>query len=295
MSKTLHISSRVISEPLVEAILQQSEYSYSCFTDQVAAKKAIRDQKNFLIEHAVESLKSALLPARRRAMELASKKGASSWLTTLPIEEFGFCLHKGAFADALALRYGWTPSRIPVSCVCGSSFTVDHVLFCPRGGFPILRHNEIRDVTANLLSEVCHDVRTEPDLQPLSGESLAGRSSVSSEGARLDIAVSGIWGGRYERSFIYVRVFNPHASSNRNTSIPNCYRRHEAEKKRAYEQRIREVEHSSFTPLVFSVTGGMGQQCSTFYRRLAALLAEKGMSHTPQPSPGFDVYSLSAS
>ena len=120
-----------------------------------------------------------------------------------------------------------------------------------------------------------YDVRTEPDLQPLSGESLAGRSSISSEGARHDIAVSGFWGGRYERSFVDVRVFNPHAPSNRNTSIPNCYRRHEAEKKRAYEQRISEVEHSSFTPLVFSATGGMGQQCSTFYRRLAALLAEK--------------------
>ena len=57
------------------------------------------------------------------------------------------------------------------------------------------------------------------------------------------------------------------------TSI--CYRRHEAAKKRAYEQRIREVEHSSFTPLVFSASGGMGQQGSTFYRRLAALLTEK--------------------
>ena len=90
-------------------------------------------------------------------MELASEKGASSWITTLPIKEFGFCLHKGAFADALALRYGWTPSRIPVSCVCVSPFTVDHVLSCPRGGFPILRNNEkeICDVTANLLSDVC--------------------------------------------------------------------------------------------------------------------------------------------
>ena len=152
---------------------------------------------------------------------------------------------------------------------------MDHVLSCSRGGFPILRHNEIRDVTANLLSEVCHDVRTEPDLQPLSGESLASLSSVSSEGARLDIAVSGFWGGRYERSFVDVRVFNPHAPSNRNTSISNCYRRHEAAKKRAYEQRIRVVEHSSFTPLVFSASRGMGQQGSTFYRRLTALLAEK--------------------
>ena len=144
-------------------------------------------------------------------------------------------------------------------------------LACARGGFPILRHNEIRDVTADLLSEVCHDVRTEPDLQPLTGESLVSRSSVTSEGARLDIAVNGFWGGRYERTYLDVRVFNPHAPSNRNTSITNCYRKHEAEKKRAYEQRIREVEHSSFTPLVFSATGGMGKQGSTFY----ALLAEK--------------------
>ena len=49
----------------------------------------------------------------------------------------------------------------------------------------------------------------------------------------------------------------------------------EAEKKRAYEQRIREVEHSTFTPLVFSATGGMAKQSTTFYKRLASLLAVK--------------------
>jgi len=76
-------------------------------------------------------------------MELASEKGASNWLTTLPIEEYGFSLHKGAFVDALALRYRWTPTCIPVSCVCGSSFTVKYVWSCPSGGFRILRHNEI--------------------------------------------------------------------------------------------------------------------------------------------------------
>ena len=42
---------------------------------------------------------------------------------------------------------------------------------CPKGGFPYLRQNEIWDVTANLLSEVCtnYDV-TEPHLQPPFGE-----------------------------------------------------------------------------------------------------------------------------
>ena len=113
-------------------------------------------------------------------------------------------------------------SNIPwkrMVCACGSSFTVEHVLSCPRGGFPIIRHNEIRDVTATMLTEVCHDVLVEPDLQPLSGEVLARASSIRTDGARLDIAVNGLWGGRFERSFLDVRVFNPHAPSNRNSTI----------------------------------------------------------------------------
>ena len=81
---------------------------------------------------------------------------------------------KGAFYDALALRYDWSPSNIPKSCPCGTSFSIEHALSCPKGGFPILRHNEIRDLTANLLTEVCHKVSIEPDLQPLTGESLRG-------------------------------------------------------------------------------------------------------------------------
>ena len=185
------------SEPLVKAIMQCKEYSYSCLADQLTAKSEVRQQKHLQVKQAAKSLKNRLSPTKRRAMELASERGASNWLTALPIEEFGFCLHKGAFADALALHYGWTPTRIPVSCVCGISFTVEHVLSCPRGGFPILRHNEIRDVTANLLTEICHDVKTQPDLQPLTGETLECQSAITSDGARLDIAANGFWGGRY--------------------------------------------------------------------------------------------------
>ena len=31
------------------------------------------------------------------SMELASEKGASNWLSALPLEKYGFALHKGAF------------------------------------------------------------------------------------------------------------------------------------------------------------------------------------------------------
>ena len=92
------------------------------------------------------------------SLKLAGEKGASSWLSTLPLECHGFALHKGGFCDALALRYGWSPKNLPVSCVCGRSNDIEHALSCPNGAFPTIRHNDIRDLTVELMSEVCHDV-----------------------------------------------------------------------------------------------------------------------------------------
>jgi len=79
----------------------------------------------------------------------------------------------------------------------------------------------------------------------------------------------------HERCYTDIRVFNPFASSNSGTALSSCYRKHELSEKRAYDLRIREVEHSSFTPLVFSATGGMGHEANIFYKRLASLLSEK--------------------
>lgn len=38
---------------------------------------------------------------------------------------------------------------------------------------------------------------------------------------------------------------------------------------------VREVENGSFTPLVFSSIGGMGVEASTFFKRMAELIASK--------------------
>ena len=165
--------------------------------------------------------------------------------------------------------------RAPSLCACGSKFSVEHALSCPKGGFPSIRHNEIRDLTANLLTEVCNDVCIEPTLQPTDSVVLTGSSSNTQDGARLDITANGFWGGRFERTFFDVRVFNPHAPSNRHPRLSSCYRKHELEKKRQYEQRVREVEHASFTPLVLSATGGTANEATTFYKRLASCLATK--------------------
>ncbi len=65
----------------------------------------IRKQRREQATEAAQNLKEDLPHTLKRAMKLAQEKGASSWLTALPIEEFGFTLHKRAFQDALALRY----------------------------------------------------------------------------------------------------------------------------------------------------------------------------------------------
>ena len=79
------------------------------------------------------------------AMDFASVKVASSYFMPYPYKN----LHKSAFLDALALRYGWMPLKVPSLCACWSSFSVDHVLSCPKGGLPSLCHNDIRDLTAS--------------------------------------------------------------------------------------------------------------------------------------------------
>ena len=82
-------------------------------------------------------------------------------------------------------------------------------------------------------------------------------------------------GGGFKWTYLDVRVFNPLAAYSSNTDISKCYHNQENEKKRVYEQRIQETKHSTFTPLEFSASAGMGRQATVFYQRLAAMLAEK--------------------
>ena len=94
-----------IAAPLKEQVLaQNNEYSLDCIESQVEAKvEAQKHQRNNAKERA-SALKESSSNSLQRAMDLAQEKGASSWLTTLPLEEFGFTLHKDAFS---CLLFNW--------------------------------------------------------------------------------------------------------------------------------------------------------------------------------------------
>ena len=36
------------------------------------------------------------------------------------------------------------------------------------------------------------------------------------------------------------------------------------------------IEHGTFTPLVFTINGGMGVECSMYHKQLAKKISEKG-------------------
>ena len=117
-----------------------------------------------------------MLPDKtQRAVDLACEKGASNWLTVIPLKDMDFDLNKREFRDAVRLRYDWPIPDNPSG---------DHAMIV------IQRHNEIRDLQAQLLDMVCYDVQVKPALQPITGEELA-RGTNQAPDARLDVHCRG--------------------------------------------------------------------------------------------------------
>ena len=177
---------------------------------------------------------------------------------------------------------------MPYACDMAGDHNIYPLIVSVANSSPSSMHSAVQEVgslpfntmkfatfTANLMSGVCHSVGTKPSLQPVTGEQFEHRTANREDGARLDIAAQGFWGRDRQGAFFDVRVFNPHAPCYQNSTLAQRYRKNELEKKRAYEERVREIEHGSFSPLVFSAAGGMGTIATVVYKRLASLLAEK--------------------
>ena len=151
---------------------------------------------------------------------------------------------------------------------------MDHALSCKKRGIISLCHNQIRDLTANLLKIMCHDVLIEPTLQQLTGKSLHERTANITDEVRVDIAARGFWISG-QQAFFDIRVFNPMAQRYGSQELTKAYQINECEKKRQYNEGILGVEHGSFTPLVMTALGGMGREASKFYSCLLESIVKK--------------------
>jgi hypothetical protein len=265
-------ASRFITKNLTDVILNQDQ-DFSNYDKEDAKEKVKigKNMKNEELKTRFTNLMEQLTEKEKRMIDLAKEKGVGAWLSARPIKSLGYVLNQQEFRDAICLRYGWAIPNTPTYCQCGKKNDLNHTLSCAKGGYTIMRHNCLRDLEAELLKEVCHDVRIEPELLPVGERDLTGNLA---DGARLDVSAVGVR-GPHEKNFLDIKVFHPNCQSYIGKDIDKLYVEHERIKKRAYQERVLNVEHASFTPIVFSTTGGAGPEANRHHKRVASLIADK--------------------
>ena len=186
-------ASKKVTEKLKAIIIRQDFDTNINATEIVAVKREVKHEKEMLWKTKYESIHAGLNTSTKWALDNAQQKAASSWLTSLPITWLGFVLNKQEFKDSISLRCNWHIDNVPNYCGCGSANDIDHCLTCRRGGYVVMRHNQIRDTITNVMKEVRHDVQVEPHWIPTEGESLINPNASAEANARLDVSGRGVW------------------------------------------------------------------------------------------------------
>jgi len=114
-------------------------------------KNRIRQEKNTKCQNSRDKLLKKLTPESQQLTKGAMEKGASSWLSALPIKAIGYALNKQEFTDAICMRYGWKVKSIPTHCAYGEINSVDHSLICKLDGYTSMRHNSVRYSEAQIM------------------------------------------------------------------------------------------------------------------------------------------------
>ena len=77
------------------------------------------------------------------------------------------------------------------------------------------------------------------------------------------------------QAYFDVKVVSPFARSNVHLSPAQLFKNAERQKIREYGERIRNVDHGDFNPLVFTCAGGMAPKSHLVLKRLAEKLSER--------------------
>ena len=176
-------------------------------------KRQHQASKTASVKSRMESVDSTLPSDLLRPVNQSRDKGASSWLTAVPLVDQGLVLNKQEFRDCLRLGYNMPVSDLPSKRVCGEKYTVCDALSCKKGGFVAQRRYGVRNLLTSLISKVCTNVEVEQQLQPLDNERFNLRTAVTSPEARLDFKAGGFW-SHGVTAFFDVRVTHVNSKCN---------------------------------------------------------------------------------
>jgi len=182
------------------------------------------------------------------------------------------------------MRYGWEVKGRPNHCACGKTNSMDHNFICKLGGHTSMRMRQTawKTLEAQIMRNVYRDVQICFFCWNISvifsGNILVIYLSVvlkvtisvfglyferkvnTADNARLDISAKRLWNS-CEKTFFDVRITHPTSHLYSVKCLLQIYQQHEKEKDQ-YNQRVIDIEKSSFNPLVFTTSGGMALECS---------------------------------
>ena len=89
-----------VTNPLMRRIVEQ-EHQPPDASEIRTLQLSTRKQKDDYLSERLEQVKNSLPTKDKRAVELSTEKGSSSWLTVIPLKELGYNLNKKEFGDAI--------------------------------------------------------------------------------------------------------------------------------------------------------------------------------------------------
>ena len=167
--------------------------------------------------------------------------------------------------------------------------SVEHAFSCPSGGFPSIRHNELHDIAAAFLSDICHNISIEPTLQLLSGEHFQYRSANVEDGARLDVSAESFWGRDRRLAYFDIKVFNPLASNYASSPLGQCYCRAELDIKENMMKESMRLRGELFLLWFFPLLVAWVPQLHLFTNELPLWFLRRGVIPTTMCCIGLDV------
>ena len=98
-----YTNSKTLTEQLTSFIITQNVDGEIDKDKLKKSKQEIRLQRRQHQEGILENLKGKMEPDKLRLLEASLEKGASNWLSCLPLTDYGFNINKQEFCDSLKL------------------------------------------------------------------------------------------------------------------------------------------------------------------------------------------------
>ena len=115
----VYAASTTITASHIDSITAQGTFKVAGENSTEESKRQHQALKTASVKSRMESVNSTLPSDLLRSVNQSRDKGASSWLTAVPLVDQGLVLNKQEFRDSLRLRYNVPLSDLPSECVCG--------------------------------------------------------------------------------------------------------------------------------------------------------------------------------